>query len=143
MLSIFPKKKLPDKPAEATDAFAVWLNKSRETEGHLAVDVYQTEDKIIVKATIAGAKSENISIAVNGDMLTIRGERHLTEVVAHQDYLYRECYWGRFSRTIVLPVQVDEDKVEAGLEDGVLTVVLPKAQRTKEFKVKVNNNYEI
>lgn len=140
MLSIF-KKPVAEAVPEAKEAetFNSWINFDAEEEGHLSVDVFQSGDKIIVKATIAGAKNEDIEVIVNGDMLTIKGERRLNQDVEYDDYLYRECYWGKFSRTIILPVQIEESKVEAKMDNGVLTIILPKAKRTKELKIDIKD----
>jgi HSP20 family protein len=116
-----------------------WLNFGEE-EGQLAVDIYQTDDEVIVKSTIAGARSKDIEISLVDDMLTIRGTRELDEEVANDAYLFRECYWGKFSRSIILPVEVRGDKVSASLHNGVLTVKLPKAKRSKHTKIRVKEN---
>lgn len=138
MLNIF-KKPVPKITAQEpeVETFNSWINYDLEEEGHLSVDVFERGDSIVVKATIAGAKNEDIEVIVNGDMLTIKGERHLNENVEYDDYLYRECYWGKFSRTIILPVQIEESKVEAKMDNGVLTIILPKAHRAKELNIKV------
>jgi len=113
-----------------------WFDLAEE-EGQLSVDVYQQGDKIIVKSTMAGAQPENIEISVHNDMLTIKGKREMSQEVDYQDYLYRECYWGKFSRTIILPEPIKEDKVTADLENGLLTIILPKADhRDHLIKVK-------
>lgn len=131
------KKKDFDDSAEK-DPMIKWLEKSHESdEGHLSVDVYQKGNNIIVKSTIAGCRPENLDIVVTGDILTIKGERYLNDTVSYDEYLYRECYWGRFSRTIILPAQIDEKGVDAGLEDGVLTVCLPKLVKPKEIKIEI------
>ena len=113
-----------------------WLEGDYE-EGQLSVDVYQTESKLIITSTIAGVKSEDIDIALNNDMLTIRGKREMKREINDEDYLYRECYWGNFSRSIILPVEVRAEKIEASLENGVLTIVLPKAKTAKQISIKV------
>jgi len=118
-----------------------WLNFGEE-EGQLAVDIYQTDDDLIIKSTIAGATSKDIEISLVDDMLTIRGQREQDEEVAIDAYLYRECYWGRFSRSIVLPVEVRGDKVIASLQNGVLTVVLPKTKRSKHTKIRIKEGKE-
>lgn len=118
-----------------------WLNFNEE-EGQLAVDIYQTDDDLIVKSTIAGAASKDIEISLIDDMLTIRGRRELDEEVATDAYLYRECYWGKFSRSIMLPVEVRGDKVSASLHNGVLTVILPKAKRSKHTSIRVKEAKE-
>lgn len=118
-----------------------WLNLGEE-EGQLAVDIYQTDEALVVKSTIAGATSKDIEISLVDDMLTIRGQRELDEEVSTDAYLYRECYWGRFSRSIVLPVEVRGDKVVASLHNGVLTVVLPKAKRSRHTSIRVKEAKE-
>ena len=106
-------------------------------EGQLSVDVYETPKEIVVKSTIAGVKPEDIDISINDDMLTIRGHRHIDEEIEEDDYLYQECYWGSFSRSIILPTEIRADKIDAILESGVLTVKLPKAKPKQELNIKV------
>lgn len=113
-----------------------WLQNDYE-EGQLSIDVYQNPDALIVKSTIAGVKPEDIDISINNDLLTIRGRREMIENIREENYLYRECYWGSFSRSIILPVEVEADKIEAFLENGVLTVTLPKARSAKQISIKV------
>ncbi|MDO8261282.1 MAG: Hsp20/alpha crystallin family protein [Candidatus Magasanikbacteria bacterium] len=114
-----------------------WLTQSDYEEGQLSIDVYQTPGEIIIKSTIAGVKPEDIDISINNDMLTIRGHRSMDKKIREENYLYRECYWGSFSRSIILPVEVEGEKIEAELENGVLTVTLPKAKNAKEISIKV------
>ncbi|MCX6794694.1 MAG: Hsp20/alpha crystallin family protein [Candidatus Falkowbacteria bacterium] len=115
-----------------------WLDyEEPETEGQLAIDVYQTDKKIIIKSTIAGVKPENLKISLHHDLLTIKGTRAADAEITEEDYLYRECYWGSFSRSIILPAEVDNKRVEAELENGVLTISLYKTTPNKiEIKVK-------
>ncbi|QQS60442.1 Hsp20/alpha crystallin family protein [Candidatus Falkowbacteria bacterium] len=113
-----------------------------EEEGQLAVDIYQTDDFLVVKSTIAGATADDIEVALNEGLLTIKGRRELSEIVPADAYLYRECYWGRFSRSIVLPIEVKSDKVNATLVNGVLTISLPKARRSKQTTIKIKENQE-
>ena len=114
-----------------------WMKNHEYEEGQLSIDVYQTPENIIVKSTIAGVKSPDIDISINNDMLTIRGKREMYEDVQDDDYLFRECYWGSFSRSLILPMEVEADKIEASLENGVLTITLPKAQTAKQISIKV------
>lgn len=120
---------------ESQDLESQWLDLIEE-EGQLSVDVYQQDKNIVVKSTIAGANPEDIEIAIHGDSLTIKGSRTMTEEVDYKDYLYRECYWGKFSRTIILPTAIQEDKVKADMKNGVLTVTLPLAKQA-EHQIKV------
>lgn len=99
-------------------------------DGQLAVDVYQTPTEIIIKSPIAGVAPEDLDIAVNGDVVTIRGRRRQEQTEAGHEYLFQECYWGGFSRSVILPVDVQADRVTAQLRNGILTVTLPKAQST-------------
>lgn len=105
-------------------------------EGQLSCDVYQDEDNIIVKSTIAGVEPQNLDISVSNDLLTIRGFREMDEKITTEDFYCRECYWGAFSRSIVLPQEVDQNKTKATLKNGVLTVKLPKKYKTTSIKIK-------
>jgi len=122
----------------APDLTDQWFDQDYE-EGQLAIDVYQTEKDIVVKSTIAGVKPEDIDISVNNDMLTIRGVRKLAEEVSEENYFYQECYWGSFSRSIILPIEVKTDKIDAIIENGVLTVKLPKIKTNTQISVKVKD----
>jgi HSP20 family protein len=107
-------------------------------EGTLNIDLYQTRDNVIIKSTIAGVKPEDLDITIANDMVTIKGERTKSEKIAAEDYFYQECYWGGFSRSVILPVDIDSEHVEADLKDGILTVILPKAAKAKTKKIKVS-----
>ncbi len=111
-----------------------WLS---EYEGQLTIDMYQTKDNVIIKSTIAGVKPEDIDVTIANDMVTIRGERTRDFEANSEDYFYQECYWGSFSRSVVLPVDVDIENVGADLKDGILTVILPKAAKAKARKIRV------
>jgi HSP20 family protein len=115
-----------------------WTNPA-ESEGQLTIDVYQTEDAIVIKSTIAGVKPEDLDVSINNDMVTIRGERKNEEEVTGENYYYQECYWGSFSRSIVLPVDIVSEKAEASLKNGILTIKLPKADVTKSKRIQVRS----
>lgn len=117
---------------------AQWLN-PKYNEGQLAVDVYQTPDDVIIISTIAGVKPEDVDITVSGDMVTIRGSRSQEEEIKTENYFHRECYWGKFSRSVILPMAVEADKIQANFKNGVLKIVLPKAPEAKMSKVKIHN----
>ncbi len=106
-------------------------------EGQLTIDVYQTDSDIVIKSTIAGVKPEDLDVSINNDMITIRGERKQEEEVSEDNYYYQECYWGGFSRSVILPVDVLTDKTEASMKNGILTIKLPKADNTKTKKIQV------
>ncbi len=111
-----------------------WMS---DFEGQLTIDMFQTKDNVIIKSTIAGVKPDDIDITIANDMVTIRGERTRDFEASAEDYFYQECYWGSFSRSVVLPVDVDIENVSADLKDGILTVVLPKAAKAKAKKIRV------
>lgn len=108
-----------------------------DQEGQLTIDVYQTDSDIVIKSTIAGVKPEDLDIQINNDMVTIRGERKKEDEVRDEDYYYQECYWGAFSRSIILPVDVEANKSEAIMKNGILTIRLPKAETAKARKIQV------
>ncbi len=115
-----------------------WMNEE-EFEGQLAVDVYQTKDMIIVKAPIAGVKPEDIDVAISEDVVTIRGDRKDEFAVEKDNYYVQECFWGSFSRSVILPTSTVAEKADASLKDGVLTIQIPKVvqeDRIKKIKVK-------
>lgn len=127
---IAPATMEASKPKEGED----WL---ADYEGQLNIDMYQTKDNVIIKSTIAGVRPEDIDITVANDMVTIKGSRKKEETVSQDDYFYQECYWGNFSRSVIIPVDIDSENIEADLKDGILTVVIPKAAKAKTKKVKV------
>ncbi|HTM68034.1 MAG TPA: Hsp20/alpha crystallin family protein [Candidatus Binatia bacterium] len=105
-------------------------------EGRLAVDVLENDKELIITSAIAGVKPENLEVFVHNDMLTIRGKRHAdTTTEAGAKYLVRECHWGSFSRSVILPMEVDVDAIAATIKDGVLMVRMPKTHRSKRIAV--------
>jgi len=111
-----------------------WLT---ESEGQLTIDVYQTPNEVIIKSTIAGVSPEDIDITMSNDMITIKGSRGKDEEIKEEDYYYQECYWGPFSRSVVLPVDVEVDQVDASMKNGILTVRLPKVEKVKTKKIEI------
>lgn len=136
-----PKKEISKKEEKETkkeEKKENWL----EQEGELAVDAYQTDEEIVVQSTIAGIDPEDLDISLENEILTIRGKRTKpkdAKVPEENDkhYFYQECYWGAFSREIMLPEEADPGNVEASIEKGVLTIRIPKLQKTKKRKIKV------
>lgn len=112
-------------------------NWTGDAEGQLTIDVYQTDNDIVIKSTIAGVRPEDLDVSINNDMVTIRGDRKNEEKVESENYYYQECYWGTFSRSVILPVEVIADKAEAQMKNGILTIRLPKADTTKSKKIQV------
>lgn len=108
-----------------------------ESEGQLTVDVYQTDTEIVIKSTIAGVDANDLDVNITNDMVTIKGKREDCVDKETKDYYYQECYWGSFSRSIILPVDIEAEKAEASLKNGILTIRLPKAEKVKTKKIKV------
>ncbi len=104
-------------------------------EGQLSVDVYQDKANVVIRSTIAGVEPEDIDITFDNDMITIRGKRKKDTSIREENYFYQECYWGSFSRSIILPVEVQADKIKASIRNGVLTIVLPKSHKDINIKV--------
>lgn len=108
-------------------------------EGELSVDVYQTQNEIIIEAMLAGVKPEDLHISITRDLVTIKGRRDGNTQISPDDYFYRELYWGSFSRSILLPSEIDIDSVEAVEKHGLLIVRLPKLDKTKQSRVVVRS----
>lgn len=108
-----------------------------DVEGKLTVDVYQDGDDVVVQSTVAGVSPEDLDIHITPESVTVRGARAKSQKIEDKDYFYQECFWGRFSRSIILPVEVDPEKSSATVKNGVLTVRMPKLNRQKGKKVKV------
>ncbi len=111
-----------------------------DEEGQLSVDVYQDKNSIVIKSTIAGVEPDDIDISFHNDMLTIRGERKHDKSISEDDYFYKECYWGSFSRSIILPLEVQVDKIKATIKNGILTIVLPKVHHHDGKKISVEDD---
>jgi HSP20 family protein len=108
-----------------------------EAEGVLTIDVYQTENDIVIVSTIAGVTSNDLEVSITNDMVTIKGERRNVADVRDDDYFYQECYWGSFSRSVILPIDVDAENAKAELKDGVLQVFLPKSEKVKSKRIPI------
>jgi HSP20 family protein len=108
-----------------------------EPEGQLTVDVYQTANDIIIESAIAGVKPDDIDVSVTTDSISIRGARRHEQEVKDGDYLYQECYWGRFARSLILPQEIDPDHAEVSFKNGILTIRLPKTDKKKSKKLRV------
>jgi HSP20 family molecular chaperone IbpA len=106
-------------------------------EGQLPVDVYQTGSEIVIRTFIAGVRPDEISLSISRDMVVIEGARAERESIVDSDYFNRELFWGTFSRTILLPQEIDVDNAAATAKDGLLTLILPKLDKAKQTKLKV------
>ena len=112
-----------------------WMDE--EAEGELAVDMYQSKNNIVIETAVAGVKPDDLDISIENDLVTIRGNRESCEVEEAKDYFHQECYWGTFSRELILPEEIDAPKATASFKDGILTLKLPKLKRERVRKVKV------
>jgi len=104
--------------------------------GQLAIDVYQTANDLVIQSAIAGISPENLEISIERDVVAIRGTRE-KPFEEEGEYFNQECYWGPFSREVILPVEVDPDRAEAKMKEGILTIRLPKILREKKRKITV------
>lgn len=109
----------------------------QESEGQLTIDVYQTDVEIVIKSTIAGVTADDLDVNITNDMVTIKGKREDDTKETGRDYYYQECYWGSFSRSVILPVDIEAENASAEMKDGILTIRLPKAEKVKTKKIKV------
>ena len=109
-------------------------------EGELSVDVYQTPTHIVIKAMIAGVRPEDLDVSITRDMVTIRGKREQHTEGSTGDFFFQELYWGSFSRTIVLPQEVEIEEAEAIEKHGLLIIRLPKMDKSRQAKLKVRSN---
>lgn len=132
--------KVAAKRASEPAAIASSLEEEIESEGELSVDVYQTPTHIIIKAMIAGVKPEDLDVSITRDMVTVRGKRERHTEGGTGEYFFEELYWGGFSRTIVLPQEVDIEEAEAAEKHGLLIIRLPKMDKGRQAKLKVRSN---
>lgn len=108
-----------------------------EEEGQLAIDMHQTPTEIIVKTIVAGVRPEDIDISIARDMVTVKGRREENHDIIGEDYFHRELYWGAFSRTVILPTEIDVDEAEAINKNGMLIIRLPKLDKNRQTKLKI------
>jgi len=137
------EKEIPETPEEEiptpeTSSVEESEEKWFEPEGQLAIDVYQTDKDLVIQSAIAGVKPGNLDITMEKDILTIKGSRE-KPYKESSDYFSQECFWGVFSREIILPAEVDPNRVKAEIRDGVLTIRIPKTLREKKRKIVVTS----
>ena len=116
-----------------------WIGNSPE-EGELNVDVYQNQNEIVIKTMVAGVRPEDLDVAISRDMVTLKGKRENERTIADDDYFHKELYWGSFSRSIVLPQEIDVDAAEAVEKHGLLITKLPKLDKNRQTRLKVRGN---
>ncbi len=105
--------------------------------GQLAVDVYETDNDIIFVAPIAGVDPDDVEVSITDDVISVEGERKPADKIDDDDYFVQECYWGKFSRQYILPIEVDAAKGKAEIKDGILTVTIPKEIKSQKRVISV------
>jgi HSP20 family molecular chaperone IbpA len=108
-------------------------------EGQLPVDVYQTPSEIILRTFIAGVRPDEMNVSISRDMVTIEGSREERATVTESDYFHHELFWGSFTRTILLPQEIDVENSSAGAKDGLLTIILPKLDKARQTKLRIKS----
>ena len=133
------KKKEEEEPKEEkAEPEKIETDRPVQKGGQLALDVYETDEEFIIQSTVAGVKPEDLDISVEGDLISIKGSRKRFNEEKKGRYIYQECYWGEFSREVILPEEVDETKIEATIKNGVFTLKIPKAHKSKKKKIEVS-----
>jgi HSP20 family protein len=130
------EQELEDTSSETGTAWT----EEEEREGQLTVDVYQTPDQIIIKTMVAGVRPDDLDVSITRDMVTIRGKREEEKNINDTDYFFRELYWGSFSRSVVLPQEVEVDSAEAIERHGLLTIKLNKIDKGRQTKLRIKSN---
>lgn len=123
--------------AQPADDDQAWNDGEEDFPGQLAVDVYETDEQLVVKARTAGVNKEDLDVSISDGILTISGTLSSGDDADATNWHIQECYWGEFSRTLALPVQVKEDEVGAVLKDGVLTVTFGKVKQEQAKKITI------
>ena len=127
----------PAPPMEDDEPVADEWAEEEVTEGQLTVDVYETPDEIVIRSIVAGVRPDDLDVSISRDMVTIRGTREEHKEVADDSYFHKELYWGSFSRTVLLPAEVEVEEAQASEKHGLLTIRLPKIDKEKQTKLKV------
>ena len=131
-----PPEQVPQQAGAQPSADDEW-DEDDSVPGQLAVDVYETKEKLVVKARTAGVNKHDLDVSISDNQLTIRGTLSSGTEEGVENYFLQECYWGEFSRTIALPVPVKEEEIEAVLKDGVLTISFGKVKQDTIKKIQV------
>ena len=126
-----------DTPVSTSQPAEDQWDEAEGVAGQLAVDVYETKERLIVKGRVAGVNKSELDVSISDNTLTIRGTLSAGNEDGVENYFLQECYWGEFSRSIVLPVPVKEDEIEAVLKDGVLTIGFSKVKQDTVKKIQV------
>jgi len=132
-----------DTESSGEDGDAYWAAASNQEtideEGHLPIDMHETANDITIKTLVAGVSPQDLDISITREMVTIRGERSPRDTVTDGNYYYQELYWGKFSRTVVLPEEIEVEESEATERHGLLVLRLPKINKDRETKIRVKS----
>ncbi len=121
-------------PSFTTTENDLWL--PRSDEGELSLDIFRDQDTLVIRGAVAGVKPEDLRVAIHGDLLTIRGKREMRESVNDDDWFCDECYWGSFSRSVVLPLDVYSERADATLANGLLEIRIPIRAALHQLEIK-------
>lgn len=128
---VVEEEEVPQKPVSQSEIF--------DQDGELVVDVFETGEHFVVLAAIAGAQIKDMDISLEKEMMVIKGHRKDPHEHPEKKYFYQECYWGPFSRKIVLPENIDVDKADAQMDKGVLTITIPKNEPSGNSKIGIKS----
>ncbi len=140
MSNSFSLRRIFGKSEDNSDAFArvhIGVDGTVEQEGQLAVDVYQTAEEIIIVAPMAGVEPNDLNLKIMDDIITIEGKRKKPANLPQDNSLVQECFWGKFSRSIILPAPTENDKIKASFKESVLQVTIPKSSRLQTKVIKI------
>lgn len=138
LASAFLDDDAPEEEVADTAAADDWSDEDQQNmPGQLALDVFETNEKLYVKARVAGVNKEDLDVSISDNTLTIRGTLSSGDETDAQNFHLQECYWGEFSRTVTLPVAVKEEEIEAVLKDGVLTISFTKMKQDTVKKIEI------
>lgn len=116
-----------------------WMDEAADFEGQLAIDAYQTEDEVIIRAPLAGVLPEDLEISITDEVVTIKGQRQSQETITQENFFAQECYWGSFTRSWLVPIGIEPDKAQANLKNGILTIRIPKLSKSRTRLIKVKS----
>lgn len=116
------------------------IEERQEEMGELSIDMHENDREIIIKSIVAGVRPEDLDISITREMVTIKGKREGDRTIQDDSYFHRELYWGSFTRTIILPAEIDTETVEAVEKHGLLIIKLPKLNKDKQMKVRVKSH---
>lgn len=124
--------KVKESPIKVNENFS-------QKDGQLTIDVFETDRDVVIQSAVAGIDPEDLDISIEKDMVSIRGKRERSFEEKSENFFYQECYWGSFSREIVLPAEVDSSKADASMEKGILTIRVPKKKSTRTKKIDIKS----